>query len=204
MTGTLSLWGLYQMDDTILDELQLPEGVDETTLKSNLLIDCAELEVLYPEPAFLKMLIGVWSLKELPTWERMNKAITTEYNPLENYDRIEEWDNTGNRSTSSTTHASSTGQGTTTDEHFVNAFNENSQVKQSTDTGASQSNNSVDSQGSGRENTSETRTGRAHGNIGVTTSQQMLEAELNVSVKTNIYNIIINSFKARFCLLVYT
>ena len=77
MTGTLSLWGLYQMDDTILDELQLPEGVDDTTLKSNLLLDCAELEVLYPEPAFLKMLIGVWSLKELPTWERMHKAITT-------------------------------------------------------------------------------------------------------------------------------
>ena len=48
-----------------------------------------------------------------------------------------------------------------------------------------------------------TRTSRIHGNIGVTTSQQMLEQELEVAPKLNIMNIIIESFKNRFCLLVY-
>lgn len=48
-----------------------------------------------------------------------------------------------------------------------------------------------------------TRSGRVHGNIGVTTSQQMLQQELDIAPKLNITNIIIDSFKNRFCLLVY-
>ena len=40
------------------------------------------------------------------------------------------------------------------------------------------------------------------GNIGVTTSQQMIEAEREI-VKFNIYDHIIDSFKCRFCILVY-
>ena len=43
---------------------------------------------------------------------------------------------------------------------------------------------------------------REYGNIGVTTTQQMIEAERNL-VKFNIYDFIIDSFKARFCVLVY-
>lgn len=41
------------------------------------------------------------------------------------------------------------------------------------------------------------------GNIGVTTSQQMLEQELNIAPLLNIINIITESFKDRFCILVY-
>lgn len=48
-----------------------------------------------------------------------------------------------------------------------------------------------------------THTGRIHGNIGVTTSQQMLEQEIEVAPKLNITNYMIESFKQRFCLLVY-
>ncbi len=40
------------------------------------------------------------------------------------------------------------------------------------------------------------------GNIGVTTTQQMIEAERQL-VKFNIYDLIIDSFKQRFCLLLY-
>ena len=40
------------------------------------------------------------------------------------------------------------------------------------------------------------------GNIGVTTTQQMIEAERQL-VKFNIYDVIIDSFKQRFCLLLY-
>ena len=47
-----------------------------------------------------------------------------------------------------------------------------------------------------------TRENHTSGNIGVT-SQQMLEQEIEVSSKLNVMNIIVNSFKTRFCLLVY-
>ena len=46
------------------------------------------------------------------------------------------------------------------------------------------------------------RTGRAHGNIGVTTSQQMLEAELDVS-RFNLYDEISYLFISEFCIYTY-
>ena len=47
-----------------------------------------------------------------------------------------------------------------------------------------------------------TNTDVEQGNIGVTMTQQLIEAERNI-VKFNIYDYIIESFKARFCVLVY-
>lgn len=44
--------------------------------------------------------------------------------------------------------------------------------------------------------------GRAHGNIGVTTTQQMLQQEREI-VKFNLYDYIAQMFKERFCLLIY-
>ena len=48
-----------------------------------------------------------------------------------------------------------------------------------------------------------TRNNHTSGNIGVTTSQQMLEQEIEIAAKLNIMQIIVDSFKDRFCLLVY-
>ena len=46
------------------------------------------------------------------------------------------------------------------------------------------------------------RSVRTSGNIGVTTTQQMIEAERN-SARFNLWNTIINQFEERFCILVY-
>lgn len=48
-----------------------------------------------------------------------------------------------------------------------------------------------------------TRNNHTSGNIGVTTSQQMLEQEIEVSAKLNVIKMIVDSFRDRFCLLVY-
>jgi hypothetical protein len=47
-----------------------------------------------------------------------------------------------------------------------------------------------------------TYTDTEYGNIGVTMTQQMIEAEREL-VRFNIYDVIIESFKQRFCLLIY-
>lgn len=46
-------------------------------------------------------------------------------------------------------------------------------------------------------------TGRTHGNIGVTTNQQMIEQELDLLAKFNIYNWIAKQFCADLMLLIY-
>lgn len=52
------------------------------------------------------------------------------------------------------------------------------------------------------ENVTHTYTERTHGNIGVTTSQQVIQSERDL-VRYDFYMEIVNSFKKEFCLLVY-
>ena len=100
--ATLSLLGLYNYDSTVLDLLQIPEALDRNNLISNLLAETAELEILYSNPTVMKNLIGIWSLKELPVWQKLYNTTTLEYNPIENYDRHEQESTTG---TGSRTHS---------------------------------------------------------------------------------------------------
>lgn len=53
------------------------------------------------------------------------------------------------------------------------------------------------------QNTTGLHTGRTHGNIGVTTSQQMLQAELDVA-KFNIVQQITDLFLQEFCIMIYS
>ena len=195
------------MHPDLLDNLKIPEGLDADLLKNNIVIECAELEVLYADYSFFSHAIGVWSEKQLPIWERMKRAIDLEYNPLENYDRIEEWTDaetngrTANTTSSGNSKVDSGGQ----QNHFVNGFNSGGQVMQSSDTDHSADTTTTSGSVNGTEsgNRDATHQGRTHGNIGVTTSQQMLTAELDLAPRVNMYDVISRDFRNRFCLLVY-
>ena len=227
MTSTLSVLGLYNYDPTIFERLALPEGVDSELLVDNLLFELGCLEVLYPSAPFMSDMIDLWSRKELPTWTRLYNAMQIEYNPIENYDRMEEWtdEREENKETTLTDTNILDGQtqnsgGTTqtnnrTTDGKTNAYNDNvlvpsvQEVESGTVSNIDTSKQEVDStntrNGSGSEDTSGSLThkGRVHGNIGVTTSQQMLTAEMQLAPQLNIINYIITSFKNRFCILVY-
>ena len=102
----ISLWGLYQYDETILDTLVLPETFtadEKQTIKDNILIETAELELYWTDPNFLKIAINKWSKKRLPVWDRIKYTLELDYNPIENYDRYEEWSDTHEGSKSGTT-----------------------------------------------------------------------------------------------------
>ena len=90
--GTLSILGLYRHDENIFELMQFPEDFTQQQkdiVTNNILAECAELEFLYPNPEVAKNLIGVWSAKELPYWDRVYKASLLEYNAIENYRRNE-------------------------------------------------------------------------------------------------------------------
>lgn len=195
MRATISILGLYNLNDEIFDDLTVPAGVDSDLLIENLVTELAELELIYSDFNFMKFMIGVWSRKELPTWERVYKASVKEYDPIENYDRIEEWHD--NLNSNSAVNNSMNGNGST--QHDVAGFNSTALVNASKDTNT-ESNTGFSSDTSA---STGSHTGRIHGNIGVTTSQQMLQSELDIAPKLNVYDYIINSFKNRFCLQVY-
>ena len=86
-----SIWGMYQFDNTLFDGLQLPEGLDRETVIDNILLETAQLEVYYSSIPFMKTAIEAWSKKKVFSWSKMWEALQAEYNPIENYDRMEHW-----------------------------------------------------------------------------------------------------------------
>ena len=92
MQSSVSVMGLYNYDPTLFANMEFPTGFttqDADNLINSIIMETAELEVLYSSPVFMKNIIGVWSNKELPTWNRIYAAAQAEYNPIENYDRQE-------------------------------------------------------------------------------------------------------------------
>ena len=92
MRASLDLLGICRIDNTVLDLLEVPEDengealIDKDTLKDNLLMDTAEMEILYPDPSFLKLAIGSWSKKQVPIWSELYASTQYEYNPIWNVD----------------------------------------------------------------------------------------------------------------------
>jgi len=215
----LSIMGLYHYDPTVFNSLHLPEGIDRETLIGNILLECAELEVIISEPEIMKEAIGYWSKKNQNNWQHIYDAMREKYDPLWNKDgtytetETRDLKSTGletrnlansNRETRDlASSADSTGQ--------VSAFNstgfqnQNRQTASGTDTGTV--NNSGTDTGTvnnaGTDTGTISRTRRETGNIGVTTSQAMLTEEVELRRAFNIYDIITEDFKSRFCLLVY-
>ena len=194
------------LGDDLFKYLNVPAGIDKQTLVNNILLQGGEFEVLYSDPVFLQNMIGVWSNKWQRTMKKWIDALSISYNPLENYDRMEEWkdNNTTQRNESATGIDDSTSTGSGNTENTRSAYN--SSVYQPHDNAASSSSGSnsseskTDATGTTIENLN--KTGRAHGNIGVTTSQAMLQAEIDIS-KWNIYEEITNLFMTEFCIYLY-
>lgn len=298
----MSILGLWQWDHSIFDLMQYPsfqdgETVHEFTteekemLNNNLMAECAELEILYPNPVVMKNMIGLWSAKELPTWIRIYKAALAEYNPIENYHRTENSTETLNNYEQHTGTDSNQASGSDTSNGGYSDTNSGTDSNQASGTDSNQASGSDTTNGGATDTNSgtDTTTGKvvgydsnilvthdetdmvhghvvtnihndgttygkkdtmtygkkdtityghiltnthndgttygrkdtfthgekidhggtikhdteAFGNIGVTTSQQMLESELELAPKLNVFNYIIESFKNRFCILVY-
>ena len=122
-----SLWGLYQYDEDILNTLVLPNSFsneEKQTIKDNILIESAELELYWTNPDFLKVAIQIWSKKQCPVWDRLKEALELEYNPIENYDRLEHWED------------SATGSSETSGQHSLSGTNRNTLEDTTSTTGS--------------------------------------------------------------------
>ena len=234
--------GFYQYmnayNNDLFGLLNLPPGIDKDTLVNNIMLRGGEFEVVYSNPDFYKSAIGLWSNKHYRTFEKWINALNIDYNPLENYDRMEEWSdsgsrtntgtvsdsgirkNTGTQSTESSSKDNFKESGNSTSSDEISAYNSNSfqndkknttNSSNSSETNTTANNTRTDNLSESNSNTrtdnlsektNSDRKGRAHGNIGVTTSQQMLQSELDIA-KWNIYEQITDLFLSEFCIMVY-
>lgn len=186
-TAKITLIGLHNYSDgAIWDDFALPDYYDKDTAVNTILLQGGEFESLYANPDSLKGFIKIWCLKNERFFERLADLMAKEYEPLENYDRHESWHDEGT--------SSSTGESAGEDEGKVSAYN--SSDYENRDKSITSSNSS----GSGEYETD--RTGRAHGNIGVMSSQDMFKQELDV-IEIGPYDIVARAFINDFCIKVY-
>lgn len=167
-------------------------------------LEYGEFTPIYQDPDLLKSHVTALSIALKPTLDKWAEALLIEYNPLENYDRIEDSKDVRTpdlTDTNNTAHGKATtitgghkdawpaheverkvaadntstyyeAEKTLEDAHDVTRSYQDERSAESGTTGV------TDHLGGSDTNT---RTSRTHGNIGVTTSQQMLQAELDVS-----------------------
>ena len=167
----LSIQGIYEYDPTVFAGFESPSYTDPDNVVytlnrddviNNILLQCAELEVVYPSPTMMKFAIGVWCASNLDAWNKLYASQLVKYNPIWNVDA----DITTGR----------------TDTAQVAGYNSETW---------SNSNKLTSDY-------TETRTG----NIGVTATQDLLKKEREIA-DFSIVEYITQSFKERFCLLVY-
>lgn len=221
----LTVEGLYNYDDTLFNGFNVPEGLVKQIAIDTILMRTRELEILYPDLNYMKTRITIWSNKYQINWKKLYDTTVLEYNPIENYDRMEDWTDTDDETSTSardnTRNTTNTVKSTSTNEimNSVNVTDQNTafnagladHAKQITD-GDTTENGSITNTETGKDTENEnvnggrtgrhTKKGRAHGNIGVTTSQQMIQSERDLVI-FNLYDVIAESFIENFCLMVY-
>lgn len=194
----LSILGMYNYDESVFDGFRTPDNVDKDTTIQTILLECAELELIYPEFETMKNAITLWTNKEFAIWEELQKTREYEYNPIWNKDGtvIETESSLYNKDR--TGRYNGTGSGVNTE--YVQGFNENTWA------GATKSEGSNSANATENEESTDTgeieRTRIEQGNIGVTTTQRMIQEQREVVV-FNTMEYILSSFKKRFCLLIY-
>lgn len=205
-SATVTLLGLYNYDNTIFDDATFPDGIDATLVFDTILLNYGELEPLYNNPDFMKFSVSRWADKWRWTFEKWEQALSVEYNPLYNYDRYEEFteekDGSGNVKNGGTHTSEDTGD--TTSEQKVSAYNDATYQPKEQNIVTDNTTNklTIDTATESQEKEKITHKAHLYGNIGVTTSSELLKQQLEV-VKFNLYNQIADIFAEELLITVF-
>lgn len=187
---------------TLFDGITLPEGIDRETLVNQILFEGCTLYPIYQDPILLKRMIEHYFLMRYQIHYELSETLKYDYEPLENYDRTEDRTNNSSGTEGVTRDRSGSAESSGTTEEQVSAFNADTYQPQSkTISDASQSDSSNETMDRSHSDAAAEHV-RIHGNIGVTTSQQMLESQRNV-VQFSLYDFIAKHFIKKFMIGIY-
>ena len=219
---------LLAYDNTLFDNFTAPtdpEGspVDLDLIINRILYKYGDAPLFTPDPAVMKFYIGEWSERRQPLWNRFYKAILEEYDPLSNYDRTEKTTDYLTHGHTVTTDDDLThGETVTTNDDLINGLTVENTIaadnastyqpdSKSTNSGTDYRDISEAHTGTDQRDVSEKHTGidkrdydsHVFGNIGVTTSQQMLRSELDLIPELDLVEFIADDFHSEFNLMMY-
>ena len=178
---------MYNFNENLFDDLVLPEGIDRDALIYLLLQRYGEFDLIYTDYDFMKDSIKHWSISHQVTFKKWLEGFRAEYNPVENYDRYEDYTDKGNNSNHSNSNS--------------NALNKRSGYNN--DNMVNDSSNISDNSFSGDGEYTNTHIAHMHGNIGVTTAPKMLDEMFKLYGNTNLYSLICDLFADEYLVRLY-
>ena len=197
MTSTIISYNAY-LDGGLFANAVFPDNIDKDIVVDTILLNAGEFEPLYKDAEFMQHACEVWAKKWFHAFERWALALNEDYNPLHNYDRWEEIEEEHDDATTNKLDASTSTKDTNTNKRSAFDSNNYEPHDQSQLDGSGTSK----SDAFGTDKGTFERKAHLYGNIGVTTSAQMLEGELEVR-KHNLYNMIADCFATELTLMVY-
>lgn len=218
-------WGEVNNFDPLFNDIVLPNGIDKNTLVDKIVYDNWDLEPRVTDYNLMKTMIDNFFKVKLDAYTKIYNALNSEYNPIHNFDRHEDLDenrktttsDNNTRNNTTTRNDTTSDSGSTTEdnnaEHKTSAYNSSSYQPSTNDTSNTKttSNNTNTLKGNTTENGTDNRdvtsndtyktNNHLYGNIGVTTTQQMIESEIEMRENNNIYVMISLDFRKEFMLL---
>lgn len=137
----ISLIGMIHWNNDLFSEMSWPTPftgqnpiMDQDTFLDELLSQTGELGLLYTDPFILQHLIGSWSRIRLAVWNHLWDTTQYTYNPIENYDRIEDGTDMDTHSGTDTNSNTLARTGSESDTHSGTDTMGNTHTKTGTDT----------------------------------------------------------------------
>lgn len=172
----VTLFNLLTRNPETMNDLPLPDGIDPGILMDTIISQYGELDVVYQNPKVFHYYQGIWFRRKYNIFQKMVETTLYEYDPIENYNRMEDyWENNDDYNVNNANSHTTSDDGSLSE---VSPYNAENFLNESKVTGNSESNRTDEITDT---NERKKKGGiHAHGNIGVTTTQQMIEQERNV------------------------
>lgn len=189
-------------DNDLFNDIVLPEGIDHDTVVNTILSESALNTPMYPEHDLFKMMIQNFFKKYYNNFDRYNRAMNEDYTPNENYRKTDEKkiNDTVNKHELLDGHQVNTFDDHEIKEDFKMAFDANDWKR--TDRFDDKVYNNDDYK---QWNNTDTKTNRdgtvntvSHGLTGVYSNQKLVEEELKLRSKYNVYKYISDLFYDEF------
>ena len=222
MNSTGDTETLLLADPDLFSELVLPAGMVAESVINCILTIHGRAPLDHFDPNYMRKAIGVWSRRRKPIWEKLLETTQFEYDPISNYDRKEEYEDK-HTSTDKKESTSSLKSDVTNTVVGVSGYSENTENQVSADnvsgyspdskrmgSSSEKSNTTTTDAGTGTtsgkdvtEHQEEIKhTAHLYGNIGVTTTQQMIDEERKI-VNYSVEEVIADDYREQFCLDFY-
>ena len=194
-----TLYGFYQWDEHLFDDVVLPSGLDKDVLIRTIIRKSGDLYTYYQQPVVLKQSITDWfNVAMYEQFKRMYEVITVTYDPIHNFSRTKHdfEQNYGK------VHSEAEGQTnqSSSEENFVNSFDSSTYKKDNRSDGT----NDASSSNEVTTNTEDalTKDSTESGNIGNIKTTDFIQEELRLRTY-NLYNQIASMFEDEFLVQIY-